>query len=197
MLQEIIETISNGHVPSYWINNYGVPTKGNCRIAHIENWLKKFSIEIVNPNMRNKINPSYCGGVIYLPEINYVPNIEQYYIGAFHEIIHYIGDMKHDIYFKNAWSNERQHAQEEIIAQIGALILVKKFNLKLQKETLINEYAYLKLYLKKYTLPNLKQYLFFDRDGNEYYIEDLRKCYSIALERINYIILNQDTVTYT
>jgi len=120
-----------------------------------------------NTNMTNNLRPELIQGNIYIAPKNYFKNADVFYCNILHEVIHKIGYDKERLY---------EYELDEIIAEIGSVILSDKLNLKINKK---NCYRYIHIWADRY--------IKFNPIG---YNNVLKLCYDEAIVRISFLKIN-------
>ena len=175
MLNEILEFLKTNKNKNYKEVYSDVPIKEKWNEnERINKFLSDNNIAYSyhNVNMKNILCPELkYDGRILLPPISYYKNIDNFYHNLFHEIIHKIGKDRQRLY---------EYELDEIIAEIGALILSKEFGLKIG---LKNCYRYIHIWIDRY----IKNISFSPILGNIDYKNILKLCYNEAIARTNFL----------
>jgi hypothetical protein len=169
MISEILEFLNNNKDKN-WNEAYtDIPLKIPCKEnIVIEKFLKINHIKYKyhNAYMQNKIYPELktSTGEIFLPNKFYFKNSEDFYYHLLHEVIHKIGWDKQILY---------EYDLEEVIAEIGSLLLAKILNLNINRLTC---YKYIHIWIDRYI-----------DDYPVGYDNALKLCYNEAIKRIDFL----------
>lgn len=167
MINEILEFLNNNKSKRWYKYYSDIPIyKWNDNIK-IERFLEKNNLIFYyyNVNMTNDLRPQFkSDGNIYIAPKGYFKNANCFYSNIFHEVIHKIG------YAKNRLL---EYELDEIVAEIGSIILSERLGLKINKK---NCCRYIHIWIDRYI---------------EYspiaYKSVLRLCYNEAIKRIGYL----------
>ena len=190
ILQNIINNINtvdfnNNKWKSPYCDNIVNQNNNDWIGSDIENFIINNNIKYeFHTELVNKISPKYntTRDIIQIPKKDYFYNKESFYNSLFHEIIHSIG-YRYNI-------NEHDKRKEEIIAEIGSLLLCDKFNINYD---LYNSLEYISWYVNLYLTCNLFINTYCDNRinikdiSNEDIIDLLRYCFDNANSRIKYL----------
>jgi hypothetical protein len=166
MINEILEFL-NKNKSKRWYKSYkDVPIYNWNDNEILIKFLEKnnISYHYHNVNMENDIRPEYRigNGNIYIAPKGYFKSADSFYYNILHEVIHKIGYAKNTIL---------EYELDEIVAEIGSIILSEKLNLKINKK---NSYRYIYIWIDRYI-----------KDNSIGYKSVLKLCYNEAINRIN------------
>jgi hypothetical protein len=165
MINEILEFL-NSNKSKKWHEYYSdVPIYNWNDNIKIERFLEKNSIPYFyhNTQMVNNINPELRNGKdIYIAPKSYFKSADYFYSNLLHEVIHKVGYAKNRIL---------EYELDEIVAEIGSIILSEKLDLKINKK---NAYRYIHIWIDRY----IECY-------SLSYKNVLKLCYNEAINRVN------------